>query len=99
MSDLLHLPERYPRSDKYDPGWLLSLDMGPHPLWLLEDLARDLTLEPGMRVLDLGSGKGATSVFLAKEYGVQVWRGRPVDRPGDAAANIRERRGRRRVDR
>jgi cyclopropane fatty-acyl-phospholipid synthase-like methyltransferase len=25
------------------------------------------------RVLDLGSGKGSTSVFLAKEYGVQVW--------------------------
>ena len=25
-----------------------------------------------MQVLDLGSGKGATSVFLAREYGVQV---------------------------
>src|ERR1044072_4929050 len=46
--------------------------MGPNPLWLLEDLARDLDLRPGMQVLDLGSGKGATSVFLAREYGVQV---------------------------
>ncbi|MFF4352151.1 SAM-dependent methyltransferase [Streptomyces sp. NPDC001530] len=65
-------PERYPRSSAYDPAWLLGLDMGPNPLWLLEDLARDLDLRPGMRVLDLGSGKGATSVFLAREYGVQV---------------------------
>ncbi|RSO10870.1 SAM-dependent methyltransferase [Streptomyces sp. WAC 06783] len=27
---------------------------------------------PGIRVLDLGSGRGATSVFLAREYGVEV---------------------------
>ncbi|PDP89676.1 SAM-dependent methyltransferase [Glycomyces fuscus] len=74
MSSLDHLrdPERYPRSAGYDPAWLLGLDMGPNPLWLLEDLARDLDLRPGMRVLDLGSGKGATSVFLAREYGVSV---------------------------
>ena len=26
-----------------------------------------------MRVLDLGCGKGLSSIFLAKEYGVQVW--------------------------
>ncbi|WP_327429655.1 SAM-dependent methyltransferase [Streptomyces sp. NBC_01236] len=65
-------PDRYPRSSHYDPAWLLGLDMGPNPLWLLEDLARDLDLRPGMRVLDLGSGKGATSVFLAREYGVDV---------------------------
>jgi SAM-dependent methyltransferase len=70
--DALVRPDRYPRSSAYDPGWLLGLDMGPHPLWLLEDLARDLDLRPGMRVLDLGSGKGATSVFLAREYGVRV---------------------------
>ncbi|MEV3872456.1 methyltransferase domain-containing protein [Streptomyces sp. NPDC049906] len=65
-------PDRYPRSSRYDPGWVLDLDMGPHPLWLLEDLAEDLDLRPGMRVLDLGSGKGASSVFLAREYGVRV---------------------------
>jgi SAM-dependent methyltransferase len=61
-----------PRSDRYDLAWLLSLDMGPNPLWLLEDLCRDLDLRPGMRVLDLGSGRGATSVFLAREFGVSV---------------------------
>ncbi|MFJ5546296.1 SAM-dependent methyltransferase [Streptomyces sp. NPDC093225] len=71
LNDLVR-PDRYPRSSRYDPSWLVDLDMGPNPLWLLEDLARDLDLRPGMRVLDLGSGKGATSVFLAREYGVEV---------------------------
>lgn len=71
LSDLIR-PDRYPRSSRYDPAWLLDLDMGPNPLWLLEDLARDLDLRPGMRILDLGSGKGATSVFLAREYGTEV---------------------------
>lgn len=72
LDDLVR-PDVYPRSAGYDPAWVLSLDMGPHPLWLLEDLAGDLDLRPGMRVLDLGSGKGATSVFLAREYGAEVW--------------------------
>ena len=65
--------EDFPRCSSYDAEWLLSLDMGPNPLWLLEDLAKDLEIEPGSRVLDLGSGKGATSVFLAREYDVEVW--------------------------
>ncbi|GAB3823320.1 SAM-dependent methyltransferase [Kribbella italica] len=85
--ELLNKPE-YPLSSKYDAEWVLANDMGPHPLWLLEDLARDLDLKPGMRVLDLGSGKGATSVFLAKEYGVQVWAADLWIDPTEAAANF-----------
>jgi len=65
-------PDRYPLSAQYDPAWILSLDMGPHPLWQLEDLLRDLDLSPGSRVLDLGCGKGATSVFLVRECDVDV---------------------------
>lgn len=65
-------PEEYPLSSRYDQGWVVALDMGPHPLWLLEDLSRDLDLSPGTRVLDLGSGMGATSVFLAREFGAEV---------------------------
>jgi len=80
--------EAYPRSNKYDADWVLGGDMGPHPLWLLEDLARDLELRPGMRVLDLGSGKGTTSVFLAREYDVEVWAADLWVDPTDAAANI-----------
>jgi SAM-dependent methyltransferase len=70
--DRLIRPDVYPLSSKYDQAWLVDLVMGPNPLWLLEDLAQDLDLRPGMRVLDLGSGMGGTSVFLAREYGVRV---------------------------
>jgi SAM-dependent methyltransferase len=75
MVDAAHAlirPDRYPRSSRYDPRWLLSLDMGPHPLWQLEDILPALALRPTMRVLDLGCGYGATSVFLARECGVTV---------------------------
>jgi len=39
----------------------------------MEWLCEEMELTPGMRVLDMGRGKGMSSVFLAKEYGVQVW--------------------------
>ena len=68
----LSRPERFPRSSRYDPDWVLCLDMGPHPLWQLEDLLPDLRLHGGDRVLDLGCGRGATAVFLAREAGVAV---------------------------
>ncbi len=70
--EALRRRDRYPRASKYDPAWVLSLDMGPHPLWQLEDLLPHLALMPGMRVLDLGAGKGATSVFLVKECDVDA---------------------------
>jgi SAM-dependent methyltransferase len=69
---MLNRPHRFPRSSRYDPDWLLALDMGPHPLWQLEDLLPDLRLSPGDHVLDLGCGRGATAVFLAREADVVV---------------------------
>lgn len=65
----------FPRSNTYDPDWVLDNQMGPNALWLIEWLCEELELEPGMRVLDLGCGKALTSVFLAKEFGVTVWAG------------------------
>ncbi len=78
----------HPRSATYDPQWMVDNCMGPNPLWLLEDLARDLRLEPGMRVLDLGCGTAMTSVFLAKEYGVTVWAADLWVRPEENAPRI-----------
>jgi cyclopropane fatty-acyl-phospholipid synthase-like methyltransferase len=65
-------PDRYPLSSRYNPRWVIALEMGPHPLWQLEDILPVLALESGSRVLDLGCGRGATSVFLARECGVRV---------------------------
>lgn len=66
--------ERFPRSSKYHPDWVLgSASGGANALWLGEWLAEALELEPGMRVLDLGCGRAASSIFLHREFGVQVW--------------------------
>lgn len=65
--------KNYPRAAKYDQDWVAENWMGPHPLWLAEELCGNLDLRPGMKVLDMGCGKGLTSVFLAKEYGVTVF--------------------------
>ncbi len=63
----------YPRASAYDPEWAYRNLMGPNSLWLAEALTQVLPLEPGMRVLDLGCGTAITSIFLARELGVEVW--------------------------
>src|SRR5215813_10598323 len=66
--------ERFPRSSKYHPEWVLaSVSGGANALWLTEWLATAIDLRPGMRVLDLGCGRAASSIFLCREFGVQVW--------------------------
>jgi len=65
--------ENFPLSAKYDMEWLLDNRMGSQCLWLAEGLASEMTLRPGMRVLDLGCGNALTSKFLAQEFGVQVY--------------------------
>jgi len=63
---------QFPMSAKYDAQWLCQNEMGPCALWLCEWLMEKMELKTGMRVLDMGCGKGMSSVFLAKEYGVTV---------------------------
>ena len=63
----------YPLSSKYDSQWIIDNHMGSHCLWLTEALMKNINLKPGMRVLDLGCGKALSSIFLAKEFNVQVW--------------------------
>lgn len=72
MKELLK-NDRFPRSAKYDPEWVLKGWMGPNVIWLAEWLTEKMELKPGMRVLDMGCGKALSSIFLAKEFGVQVW--------------------------
>ena len=63
----------FPRAAKYDSDWIMENSMGPNVLWLTEFLTRVMDLEPGMRVLDLGCGRSISSIFLAKEFDLQVW--------------------------
>jgi SAM-dependent methyltransferase len=69
---LLARPE-FPRASGYDPRWIIDNQMGLNALWLTEWLAQGMTLGEGMRVLDLGCGRALSSIFLAREYGLQVW--------------------------
>jgi SAM-dependent methyltransferase len=52
---------------------LAGVSGGANPLWLTEWLTESLDLRPGMRVLDLGCGRALSSIFLRREFGVQVW--------------------------
>lgn len=47
--------------------------MGPNAIKLLQQLTSHLVLEPSMRVLDLGCGRGITSLYLADMYDVDVF--------------------------
>lgn len=46
--------------------------MAPGGLLLTEMIANELSLKPGDKVLDLGCGRGQSSVFLASRYQVEV---------------------------
>jgi SAM-dependent methyltransferase len=71
--DVRLLTDRFPRSSRYHPEWVMENSFGANALWLTEWLASAMKLESGMRVLDLGCGRAKSSVFLAREFGVQVW--------------------------
>lgn len=73
MEDLFTTSE-FPRSSSYHPEWIKAgVSGGANPLWITEWLAQALDLRPGMRVLDLGCGRAMSSIFLHREFGVQVW--------------------------
>jgi SAM-dependent methyltransferase len=74
MSEDRLVATRFPRSSQYHPDWITSsVSGGANSLWLTEWLAEAMPLRPGMRVLDLGCGRGASSIFLHQQFGVQVW--------------------------
>ncbi|HVT37538.1 MAG TPA: class I SAM-dependent methyltransferase [Gemmatimonadaceae bacterium] len=67
------LSERFPRSSRYHPEWVIASASGANALWMTEWVAEALDLRPGMRVLDLGCGRAVSSIFLCREFGAQVW--------------------------
>ena len=73
-SDKRLVSERFPRSSRYNPDWVLaSVGGAANALWMTEWLTTAMDLRPGMRVLDLGCGRAVSSIFLRREFGVQVW--------------------------
>jgi cyclopropane fatty-acyl-phospholipid synthase-like methyltransferase len=68
------LSDRFPRSNEYHPQWMIaSASSGANALWLPEWLSTALDLRPGMRILDLGCGRAISSIFLHREFNVEVW--------------------------
>ena len=63
----------FSKSKKYAQSFINENMMGPNSMKMLEELLQSVKIEKGMRILDLGCGKGLTSVFLAKEFGAQVF--------------------------
>jgi cyclopropane fatty-acyl-phospholipid synthase-like methyltransferase len=63
----------FTKSNKYDFDFVKENLMGPNAMKILEEVSESLNFEKGMKVLDLGCGRGLTSIFLAKEYDVTVF--------------------------
>lgn len=61
------------KADKYKELFSKEYLMGPNSVRLLEEMLEKYPLKKGDRVLDLGCGKGLTSLFLAKEFEVDVF--------------------------
>ncbi len=89
LAQLLSL-DQFPRSAFYDPEWVLENLMGPNVLWLTESLSQIMEFKPDMRVLDMGCGRAASSIFLAKEFGLQVWATDLWIKPGENWQRIQE---------
>ncbi|MCQ2560329.1 MAG: class I SAM-dependent methyltransferase, partial [Clostridia bacterium] len=64
---------QYPKAEKYNNPVFNELIMGPNPIKLEEELLQKHQIPAGATVLDLGCGRGVTSVFLVKEYGFRVF--------------------------
>lgn len=58
---------------KFDQNFLKENMMGPNVVMLTEELTAGLEFNAGMRIMDLGCGKGLSSMVLADKTGAQVF--------------------------
>lgn len=56
-----------------DKNFIIENMMGPNSWMIIDELTKNLPLKKGMRVLDLGCGRGLTSIFLAQKFDVEVY--------------------------
>lgn len=61
------------KTAQYDQDFLKANMMGPNAILILEELLDHLSLSSRMRILDLGCGKGLSSIFLAREYKARIF--------------------------
>jgi SAM-dependent methyltransferase len=66
--DSSSLTHQWPPDEMYDFGQV----MAPGGLLLADMLAREMDIKPGDHVLDLGCGRGQSSIHLAKNYCANV---------------------------
>lgn len=78
--------ELFPLAAKYDKDWVKQVSIIENVLYFVESLWKVMELRKGMRVLDLGCGKAGSSIFLAREFDVQVW---AVDKEFSPTENYR----------
>ena len=64
---------RLGKNPNFDKDFLLENMMGPNCVRIAEELTQKIQLSSEMRILDLGCGTGLTSIFLAKEFGAQIF--------------------------
>ena len=64
---------QYTKANMFDKAFINENIMGPNPAKLLEQLLTLHPLKANQTVMDLGCGRGVTSVMLAKEYGQHVF--------------------------
>ena len=64
---------KYGKKTHIDDAFICENLMGPNCLRIIEELMHGISLPPKAKILDLGCGKGLTSLFLASEYDCHVF--------------------------
>jgi len=64
--------DRFMSEDK-NVEFLKAAMMGPNAMRLSEELSSHLDINENMRILDLGCGRGLSTLLLTKKYGASVF--------------------------